>query len=122
MAVRKDSSLEKLVKSDIKKELVAHNAWYFMPVPTGLGAMGVPDVIACVPTVITEDMVGNKVGLFFAVEAKRFGGVPTKIQEHQIARIREAGGIALVVDGTKKESGSFGKFVGLLKTLVRKKK
>ena len=32
---------------------------------------GCPDIVACVPTVITSDMVGQKIGAFVAIEVKK---------------------------------------------------
>ena len=57
---------------------------------------GCPDTLVAVPTVITEEMVGQTVGLFYAVEYKTPKGVLRPIQEYQIKKIREAGGTAVV--------------------------
>lgn len=91
------------VKTKVKGALYALRAWWFMPVQTGRGVAGVPDFIACVPTVVTSDMVGTTVGLFVGVETKAPGKINTvtPLQTMQIRRIREAAGIAIVTDGTE---------------------
>lgn len=75
------------VKEMIRKRLDAEfpNHWRYMPVSMGMGAHGVPDFICCVD------------GLFVAIEAKAPGGVPTKRQEEQIWRIKQANGVVAVV-------------------------
>lgn len=49
------------------------------------GTAGIPDIICCIN------------GRFVAFEAKVPGSVPTKLQEHTIRKIMDAGGIAAVV-------------------------
>lgn len=79
-------------------------AWHFMPVQTGYGESGIPDHLACVPTVVTPDMVGKIIGRFVAVESKRPGrrGEPdrgcTPKQRDNLVGIVKAGGIAIVCD------------------------
>ena len=110
--------LEKEVKADIKKVLAKVQAWQYMPVPTGYGMKGVPDHIACVPVEITPDMVGQRVGLFVGVEAKRLGKESKPHQTLQLNNIRKASGLAFVVDGTKDEDGSFSDFYDALALAV----
>jgi hypothetical protein len=59
-----------------------------MPIGTGYGNSGVPDFLIC-----------HK-GRFIAVEAKAGSNKPTALQELHLARIRAAGGIALVINET----------------------
>ncbi len=73
------------VKDDIKAWLIAHGVWFFMPVPTGRGVIGIPDFICC----------WN--GLFIAIEAKSAKGRPTPAQRGNLHDIAQAGGIALVI-------------------------
>ena len=73
------------VKDDIKAWLVAHGVWFFMPVPTGRGVIGIPDFICC----------WN--GLFIAIEAKSKRGKATPAQQGILLDITRAGGIALVI-------------------------
>lgn len=76
-----------------------NNSWFFMPVQMGYGKAGVPDFIACMPTTITQDMVGKTMGAFLGIEAKAPGKAKntTKLQELTIQEIKDAGGFAFVV-------------------------
>lgn len=49
------------------------------------GTAGIPDIIACID------------GRFYGFEVKTEDGRPTKLQESTIRKIKNAGGIALVV-------------------------
>jgi len=73
------------VKDDIKAWLIAHGIWFFMPVPTGRGVIGIPDFICC----------WN--GLFIAIEAKSAKGRASPAQKGVLQDITRAGGIALVI-------------------------
>ena len=88
------------VKDAIKKMLKAAGWYWFMPVSNGLGKHGIPDIIACKPTVITPDMVGQRVGLFVGIECKAPGklGTVTPLQERELEAIEAAGGIAVLAD------------------------
>ena len=88
------------VKRDIKTELSDHDVWYYMPVQMGMGVVGIPDFICCQPVVVTQDMVGKKIGLFLAIEAKAPGKInnTTANQNARIREIREAGGVAFAAD------------------------
>lgn len=77
---------ESKVKAKIKLILQAHGVYYAMPIGTGYGNSGVPDFLCCVG------------GLFLAIEAKAGGNRPTALQEQNMRRIRESGGVALVID------------------------
>jgi len=98
--------MKKIIKSEddvkakiIKPTLERWGAWFFMHVPMGRGKAGVPDYVACVPIVVTQEMVGKRIGLFVAPEAK----APKKkhnwsaIQEIQMQEIDLAGGVTGVV-------------------------
>lgn len=61
------------VKKHVKEVLKRHNAWYFMPPANGFGRSGVPDIVVCLPTRITPDMVGKTIGLFVGIETKAPG-------------------------------------------------
>ena len=88
------------VKQQIKEELKRRGCWYFMPVSNGMGRHGIPDLIACYPTTITQDMVGQKFGIFVGIEAKAPGKLKnvTELQKRNIVEICEAGGIAFAAD------------------------
>lgn len=73
------------VKKAIKEWLKVRGVWFFMPVPTGRGVIGIPDFICC----------WN--GYFIAIEAKSKTGRPTPAQKGNLEDITRAGGVALVV-------------------------
>ena len=83
------------------KKMVPDKTWTFSPVQTGMGAHGVPDILMCVPTVITQDMVGKTIGRFVAIEAKIHPNKTTPLQDHQLESIAAAGGQALIITGHK---------------------
>lgn len=84
-----------------------HHAWSYAPIQNGMGEHGIPDRVGCVPVVVTEAMVGKKIGLFVAVECKAPGrrqeprrGMSANQDEKRQA-IRDAGGIAICADGAE---------------------
>lgn len=77
---------ESKVKAKIKKLLAEYNVYYAMPIGTMFGNSGVPDFLCCVR------------GKFLAIEAKANGGKPTALQVKHLKDIRDAGGVALVVN------------------------
>lgn len=91
------------VKKAVKKKLDEIGAWHYMPVQTGFGLTGVPDLICCVPMKITQEMVGKTIGLFCAVETKAPGKLhnTTPNQDRVIKAINEHGGFADVVDNAE---------------------
>jgi hypothetical protein len=90
--------LERDVKKSVKDVFVARDAYQFWPVQTGLGASTL-DCLACVPLVITPEMVGKTIGAFVAIETKRpEKDQVTPRQAHTIKAIRKAGGVALMVN------------------------
>lgn len=46
----------------------------------------------------TPDILGSMSGIFVAIELKSRGGKPSPLQIFQMERVRESGGIALLVD------------------------
>ena len=91
------------LKKKIKKDFDAKGAWSFAPVQTGMGVSGIPDRIACVPTIIQPEDVGKTLGLFVGIEAKVGKKDPTRLQQIQLDGIAAAGGVALVINGVKGE-------------------
>ena len=79
---------EAKVKAKIKAILKAHGAYYAMPIGTGLGNSGVPDFLVC------------HAGRFLGIEAKAGKGKTTALQEKNLRQIREAGGVAMVINET----------------------
>ena len=94
------STPESKVKEGVKRLLRAARWWFFMPVSNGMGRHGIPDIVACKPTVITEDMVGMTLGVFVGIECKAPGKLAnvSPLQERELKAIAEAGGVALVTD------------------------
>jgi len=90
------------VKENIKKwmDKFFPTAWSFMPVQTGYGAGGIPDHVYCLPVLITQDMVGETVGLFVGIEAKTVRGKMSPLQTIQAGNIRDAKGIYQTVWGS----------------------
>lgn len=76
------------VKAKVKKILQEAGAYYAMPMGTGFGHSGVPDFLIC------------KAGLFYGIECKANGNKPTALQLYEMQKIRDAGGVTLVVDET----------------------
>jgi Holliday junction resolvase len=89
------STPEYKVKAIVTDILDEHDIYYFKPATYGYGRSGVPDVVACYK------------GTFIAIECKAGKNKPTKLQEREIARIKEAGGIALVINGDNTTSHQF---------------
>jgi Holliday junction resolvase len=77
---------EALVKKKIRAILDEFEAYYAMPIGTGYGNSGVPDFLCCVN------------GRFLGIEAKAGSNKPTALQQHNIERIFDAGGYALVIN------------------------
>lgn len=74
------------VKTAVKKLLVMHGVYYFMPATHGYGRSGVPDIICCVN------------GRFLAIECKAGKERVTALQEREMALIVESGGDAVLVN------------------------
>lgn len=79
---------EAKVKAKVKRVLDTFGAYYFSPATGGYGRSGVPDIIACYN------------GRFIAIEVKAGDNEPTALQQRELARIKERGGVALVINET----------------------
>lgn len=79
------SGPEKKFEEKIKKFLDSLGAWHLKTYSDGVQRSGIPDLLCCVN------------GRFVAVEVKSETGRPTALQVWNIERIREAGGIAMVL-------------------------
>ena len=77
---------EAKVKKKVVNVLNSYGANYFYPVTGGFGRSGVPDIVACY------------LGLFIGIECKAGNNKPTPLQEAQMALIRKAGGVTMVVN------------------------
>ena len=77
---------ESKVKAKAVAQLKALGAYYFYPVTGGYGSSGVPDIVGCYN------------GVFFGIECKAGNNKPTTLQQKNLDRIAENGGIALVIN------------------------
>lgn len=75
---------EKTYENKIKKFIESVGGWWIKFHGNAFTRDGVPDLLCCVN------------GYFLAIEVKGDGGKPSKLQLHEINKIDEAGGIALV--------------------------
>jgi Holliday junction resolvase len=76
---------EKKVKARVEAMLRAKGVYYFFPATHGYGRSGVPDIVACAR------------GQFLAIECKAAGGKLTALQERELERIKQSGGVGLVI-------------------------
>ncbi len=90
------------VKDAIRKYLKENHPdnFHFVPVSNGMGKHGIPDFICCIPTEITEEMVGHTLGVFVGIEAKTIKGKISPQQELRLGEIAAAHGGSLVVWGS----------------------
>jgi hypothetical protein len=82
------STPEGKVKRDIKAYLDSIGAYWFMVMSNGMGRVGCPDFLVC------------HNGKFIGIETKAPGkrGNTTPNQDRELAAIRAANGVAVVVD------------------------
>jgi hypothetical protein len=76
------------VKKAVRQVLDSLGAYYVMPVTSGYGNSGAPDFLICLQ------------GRFVGIECKAGKNKPTALQELNLKKIRDAGGVALVVNET----------------------
>ena len=77
---------ERKVKNEVAKTLKRLGVYFFYPATHGYGRSGVPDIICCVK------------GMFLAIECKAGKNKPTALQDKEMAAIREAKGVARVIN------------------------
>ncbi len=77
---------EAAVKAAVKAQLSALGAYHFYPVTSGYGTSGVPDIVGC------------HQGTFFGIECKAGKNRPTALQMAALRKIRESGGVALIIN------------------------
>jgi penicillin-binding protein-related factor A (putative recombinase) len=86
--------LEKTIKLAVHKRLKEVGAFQHWPVQMGMGDR-------CL------DCHGCYQGVYFAIETKRPGATPTKIQWVTIENIQAAGGLVFVIDSLEAASALF---------------
>ena len=82
------STPEAKVKKAVRQVLDSLGAYYVMPVTSGYGNSGAPDFLICLQ------------GRFVGIECKAGKNKPTALQELNLKKIKDAGGVALVVNET----------------------
>lgn len=90
------------VKDAIRKAFKEYHpeAFTFLPASGVMGSNGIPDFVCCVPMEITQDMVGQTVGVFAGVEAKTMRGKVSDLQRDKLHKIADAAGVACLVWGS----------------------
>ena len=83
---------ERKVKAQVADILKEYGVYYFFPPANGLGRAGIPDIIACAW------------GQYLAIECKAGKGKPTELQLRELRAIRNANGIAFIVNETNVEA------------------
>ena len=97
------STPEGKVKQAVRRVLAKHDCYWFFPMQNGLGRVGIPDIIACLPVIITDEMVGKEIGMFVGIETKAPGKLArvTENQKKELNAIAEHGGIAILTDNAE---------------------
>lgn len=80
------------VKAKVKALLNKYSVYYFMPATGGYGRSGIPDFICCVKGIKTGH------GHFVSIECKAGNNKPTALQEREMQRIQQQGGVSLVIN------------------------
>ena len=73
------------LKSRVIRQLEDAGAWVLKTHSAGYQRKGIPDIIVCYR------------GRFAAIETKRPGKCPTRLQAHRMRQIRDADGVAVVI-------------------------
>ena len=76
---------EKTFENKIKKFLDSKNCWHVKYFANRMTKSGVPDILACIG------------GFFVAIEVKAENGKPSELQYYHRDKIRESGGISLIL-------------------------
>lgn len=76
---------EKIFENHVKDYLKNFDCWVLKTWSNGVQRQGVPDLLLCIN------------GYFVAVELKNETGKPSQLQVWNIEKIREAGGIAIIL-------------------------
>lgn len=76
---------EKQFETKVKDFLKSQGVWWLKTWSNGVQRQGVPDLLCCVN------------GYFVAVELKATKGKPSELQKWNIEKIRDAGGLAIIL-------------------------
>lgn len=77
---------EAKVKKKVKETLHSMGAYFLQPIGTGFGSMGAPDIVVCYKK------------CFIGIECKAGKGRVTALQQDNLKRIADNGGLALVIN------------------------
>ena len=103
--MKHEPTTENHIKDMVRQWFDAHDAHHYAVVQSGLGVHGLHDRIGTVPVVVTQAMVGKRIGLTVTVEAKRPGrrNEPDRgMSKHQVLfwdGVTGAGGLSVCCDG-----------------------
>jgi hypothetical protein len=86
------------VKTHLKLILKMLQAYWHMPVQNGMGSPSL-DFHVCLPLIVTQDMVGKRMGFYVGIETKAPGKPLTPRQTVTAASVVAAGGKVFLVDG-----------------------
>jgi Holliday junction resolvase len=76
---------EKNFENKIKKYIESEGGWQVKFFANAMTRTGIPDLLCCIN------------GYFLAIEVKAENGHPSEIQQYVIGKIRDAGGVAVIV-------------------------
>jgi len=74
------------IKKEVRRILENHQVYYFMPTGIGYCRSGIPDIVACVN------------GQFMGIEVKAGDRKPTNLQQRELNKIVDAGGVSLCIN------------------------
>lgn len=86
------STPEGKVKARVKATLDEYGVYHFSPATGGYGRSGVPDIVCCYK------------GYFLAFECKAGKNTTTALQDREIRRIQNAGGLVWVINEDNTDS------------------
>lgn len=91
---------ESKIKNRVKKDLDSLEAYYFLTnLPSGFSKKGLPDIVACLPLIVTKEMIGLRLGVFAGIEVKADYNELSALQKLQLKKIQAAGGKGYLVKG-----------------------
>ena len=103
--MKHEPTTEVHVKDMVRQWYDAHGAHHYAIVQSGLGVHGLHDRVGTIPIVVTQAMVGKRIGLTVTVESKRPGRRNEKdrgMSKHQVLfkeGVQRAGGVSICCDG-----------------------
>ena len=111
---------ENAVKDIVRQWFDAHDAHHYAVVQNGMGVHGIHDRIGTIPIVVTQAMVGKRIGLTVTVESKKPGRRNEQnrgMSKHQVLfweGVTGAGGLSICCDGQEDLQRLEGQIKGLV--------